>query len=505
VVNKDPILLDWLVIVVNDPTKRVVDAETMTVALGQWSAAGGAVYRQLAEAVKDAVVRGDLLTGSRLPSERALAQQLAVSRSTILAAFELLKREGWLVSRQGSGTWLERPDAPRDAAPGDEHSARSLRANAFLRPGPAAPIDLATAALPAAPALAEVLGGLDAAAIEPLLAGHGYLPTGYTELRERVAAAFRAEGVATDADEVLVTTGTQQALMLCAGVALRPGDVALVEDPTAPGVLDALRAVGADVRAVPVGPDGPRMDELAALMTRLSPRAAFLIPTFQSPTGAVMPRAHRRRVAALARRLQVLVVEDLSHASVVLDEDPPPPIAAFGDDHVLSVGSMSKLFWGGLRVGWIRAPRHLIARLTRLKATADLGTPLLSQVASARLLERAEEVAAARRALLVARRDRLAEALAERLPSWSWRPPGGGLSAWIELPHGDAATFAQLAQRMGVVVVPGPLLSPNESSRRHLRITFAAGLATLDEGVARLAQAWEIYRPREAAVEPAVV
>jgi DNA-binding transcriptional MocR family regulator len=487
-------------VVVSD-SGTVIDADELALALGNWAHGRGSVYRQLADALKGAVTAGDLLPGRRLPAERRLALELAVSRSTVLAAFDLLKREGWLHSQQGSGTWLSRPDSQSQPPP-DQGAARSLRANAFLRPGEPGPIDLATAALPAHPLVGEVIAAMRAETIQPLLDGHGYAPTGLLELRERIAESFTAAGAPTGTDEVLVTTGTQQGLALAAVLAVRPGDVALVENPTSPGVLDALRAAGADIRAVPVGPLGARTDTLEELMTRLSPRLVILVPTFHTPTAAVMPAGARRRLAALAERLQILVVEDLSHADIVLGEAPPPPLARYATGHVLSLGSMSKLFWGGLRVGWVRGPAHLIARLSRRKATADLGTPLLSQHVAARLFERRDEVAEARRTLLIPRLDHLEELLRRELPSWTWTRPAGGLSAWIELPEGNATTFAQVAQRHGVSVVAGPLLSADEGHQRHLRITYAAGLAAIAEGVDRLAAAWAVHT---ATSEPAAV
>src|SRR5215207_245993 len=371
----------------DEKPRSPLSADAITVALGNWAAGQGPVYRQLADAIRNAVTAGDLLPESRLPAERVLARQLAVSRTTVLAAFDELKTTGWLRSRQGSGTWLTQPD-PRGAAPPDADSARSLRANAFLRPGLDAPIDLATAALPATPIVTEIATRLDPATVTELTSGHGYMPTGLELLHERVAERFAADGVPTDPAELLITTGTQQALALIAALAVPSGGTALVETPTSPGILDALRSVGADIRAVPVDNHGIRLDLLEELMTRLSPRAVFVIPTFQTPTGAVMPTGQRRRLSALAERLQILVVEDLSHAPLELADSPPPPLCRFGVEHIVSVGSMSKLFWSGLRVGWIRASRPLIARLTRLKATADLGTPLLSQLVAAQLLTR---------------------------------------------------------------------------------------------------------------------
>jgi DNA-binding transcriptional MocR family regulator len=470
---------------------RRISADALVSALGNWAVDKAPIYKQLAAAIERAAVAGDLLPGTRLPPERMLAERLAVSRSTVLVAFDHLKQRGWLESRQGSGTWLTRPDE-RAAADAANDSARSLRANAFLRSGPQAPIDLTTAALPAASVVGEALDALSASAFDAL-SSHGYLPGGLLELREAVAARFTAGGVPTTEAQVLVTTATQQALSLIAAMTLRAGDVALVESPTSPGILDALRAVGADIHALRTDHRGVRVDELEDRMTRLSPRVVFLIPTFHNPTGVVMPAGHRRRIAQLAERLKVPVVEDLSHAEIVIGEPPPPPIAHFGSDHVLSVGSMSKLFWGGLRVGWVRASEPFIARLTRVKAAADLGTPLLSQFVTAWLLPHADAVTEQRREMLKPRLERFTELLAARIPEWHWTPPEGGLSAWVELPRPVASAFAQVAQRHGVLVVPGPLLSSDEHHQAHLRVSFAPGLALIDEGIERLAAAWAAF------------
>lgn len=298
----------------------------------------------------------------------------------------------------------------------------------------------------------------------------------------------------TGESQVLVTTGTQQGLSLIAALCVRSGGSALVENPTSPGALDVLRSVNADLKSVPLDEHGPRMAVLEDLMIRLSPRLVYVVPTFQNPTGAVMPAANRRHLAELADKLQIVVVEDLSHSFVGFGTDPPPPIAHFGANHVVTLGSMSKLFWGGLRIGWIRAPEHLIARLTRLKAAADLGTPLISQLVCAKLLPQSEAVRAQRRRYLLPRLELVGELLHELLPSWEWRRPPGGLSLWIKLPHGNAGEFGQLAYRYGVVFVAGRLLSADEGHQDHLRLSFGLGLGSLEDGMRRLGEAWRSYK-----------
>jgi DNA-binding transcriptional MocR family regulator len=160
---------------------------------------------------------------------------------------------------------------------------------------------------------------------------------------------------------------------------------------------------------------------------------------------------------------------------------------------VLTVGSLSKLFWGGLRIGWIRASEELVARITRLKIMADLGGSVVGQLGAVRLLAEAERVRQARRREMRERLDRLTKLLARHLPSWRWEAPAGGLSLWVELPHGDAGAFAQVAMRHGVAVVPGSLASPTGGCAERLRIPFVLEAAPMKEGVERLARAWAAY------------
>jgi DNA-binding transcriptional MocR family regulator len=465
--------------------------------LGNWATAKGEpLYAQLAQALQRAVIDGDVLAGTRLPAERTLAKQLAVSRSTILSAYRLLKADGFIETRQGSGTWLTHPAYEFADAGGGADPTRSLQANAFLRRGAHTPIDFATAALPAAQAVAEEARSAVADDLPSLLAGHGYLPAGLRELRQAVARRFGEDGVPTTEAEVLAVNGNQQAITLAVALLLKPGDVAVVENPASPGVLDALRAARAEIRSFPVGENGADLGGLRELVMRWRVRLIYLTPTFHSPTGTTLGRAGREELAELARELQVTVVEDLGPADLPLTESAPPsPVAAHAPQQTISIGSMSKLYWAGLRTGWVRAPEHLIGQMMRLKAAADLGSPLLSQLISARLLARRDEIQHARRAYLLPRLDRLTTLLADGLPDWEWRRPEGGLVLWVRLPRGNATEFAQVASRHGVVFVAGPLLSADESSQDRVRLSFGIGRAEIDEGLERLRQAWAAYEP----------
>jgi DNA-binding transcriptional MocR family regulator len=248
---------------------------------------------------------------------------------------------------------------------------------------------------------------------------------------------------------------------------------------------------------VPVGDRGVSAEVLRDVVERASPRLVYLVPTFHNPTGSLAPEATRRAIARIAEESGVPIVEDDTLADLTLGPEPPPPIAAFSrEGPVVTVGSLSKVLWGGLRIGWVRAPEPILARLTRLKILTDLGSSILSQLAAVELLARIEAIRRARRREVRAKYGRMARLLKSLLPSWSWTPPAGGLTLWVKLPHGDATGFAQVALRHGVAVVPGPIASPDSSGTDRLRLPFVHEADTMAEGMQRLARAWRAYSPQ---------
>ncbi|MFA9429822.1 PLP-dependent aminotransferase family protein [Egicoccus sp. AB-alg2] len=468
----------------------------------------GPLYRQLSDGLKHAVDRGEIPLGTVLPPERVLARSLSVSRATVVAAYDRLKAEGWLESRQGSGTWVRRPEGEDRGGVDAVATARLFLSDdrADQRSGPGEPpaaadedvVELSVAAVTGSPRVIELLSSLSASDVSSLVAHHGYVPHGLRALRKIVAARFAVAGLPSTEDQVLVTTGAHQAISLVARQTLQRGDTVLVESPTFPGALDVFRRFGARMVPLPVDEHGVRTDTLPDLIARTEPKLIYLSPDFHNPTGAVLPEDRRRAVADLADRSNIVVIEDRAMGDVHLDGPPlPPPIAAFsnGEGAVHTLGSTAKLFWAGLRVGWLRSPTSWSVRMLATKTVADLGTPLLSQLLAVRLLEHAEEVLAERRAQLIPQRDLLCDLLADHLPTWRWRRPEGGLSVWVTLPSGNAEEFAELALRHGVSVVPGPALSVDEGNRRGLRLVFSRPEPVLREGVRRLAAAWHTYEP----------
>ncbi|MCP2163183.1 aminotransferase-like domain-containing protein [Goodfellowiella coeruleoviolacea] len=456
-------------------------------ALGDWSDRPGPLYARLSAALGAAIERGDIPPGTVLPPERSLARRLAIGRNTVTHAYAHLRDRGILETRQGSGSWVA--GARRT---GEARSPRESLPVAALR-NPAALIDLATAALPAHHRLRAAVAALGAADADTAAAldAPGYHPAGLPALRAALAARLTEQGLATDADQVLVTTGDQQALSLLAAHALPDRQPAVVETPTSPGILDVLHGLSVAVRGARPVTSGS--DELLALIDRVRPGLVYLVPTL-GPHGRVLGADDRARLARALADRDTLVVDDVSQAGLVFDQQPPPLAACAQSDNLVTVGSLSKLHWGGLRIGWVRGSAPLVAALGRAKARADLGTPVLDQVLATRLLPVEDDVRAERVAVLRDQLSHASAALTAALPEFRWLPPDGGLSLWLRLPTGTATAFSEVSARFGVAVVPGGVLSPDGLADDHVRVVYARPPQVFDEGLRRLAAAWVRYR-----------
>ena len=479
--------------------------------LGRWSAGTGALYQKLAAGLMRLIREGVLVPGARLPSERRLAEALTLSRTTVVAAYDSLHEAGWVERRAGSSTRVS-PTSPVVLAARAAARATALVSSPLLDLLVDEDHGLVDFALGAPLPLASLaLDDLELSRAEYAAAmadGH-YHPLGLPALRGAIAASYTTSGLETDARQVLVTTGAQQAINLCAMAYLQRGDTVLVEDPTYFGALDAFRLAGARLASVPAGPRGADPTLLRTRTVASAPRLIYLSPTFQNPTGGVMPPAARERVAALARETGVPVVEDATLADLAFDGAAPKPLAAYAPEApIITIGSLSKVAWPGLRIGWVRGPISLIPTLARVKSVMDLGSPSLTQAVAVRLLAHVERIRTLRREQLRPRRDTLVRMLRRALPEWRFTVPAGGLFLWVELPSGDAQEFAQVALRRGVVIVPGTVFSHEGQYERFVRLPFLAEPEVLEAGVERLRAAWEDYRAagtRRAAAAVAMV
>lgn len=470
-------------------------------------------YRTLADRIRASVLDGRLAVGTGLPSERELSTALGVSRTTVNAAYAQLREQGWLVSRRGSGSTVRLPADP--AAPLRTDGNVLVSGTGYAAGGifgwrdgvgwhdelerAAGMIDLTTACLPAPTALTGAIASATAELLPRYLGTDGYLPFGLPELRDVVAARYTAAGVPTTAEQILITSGAQHAFTLVLDTLSGPADRVVIECPTYPVALDAVR----DRRRspVPVGL-GERTDAawdvdlMAATLRQSAARLAYLMPDFQNPTGALMDATTREAVVAAARPVKTLVLADESFRDMPFagSADLPPPMAAFDTGPganagatVLSLGSVSKSVWGGLRVGWVRAAPGLIRRLAATRALGDMSGPVLDQLVVATLLADPEAALAEQRGRLATGAAALATALATHLPDWQPTRPTGGTFLWVRLPGPFATDLALLAPSVGVRIAPGPRFGPDGTMESFVRLPFTVPPDQLVTAMRRLA------------------
>ncbi|MDN3355332.1 PLP-dependent aminotransferase family protein [Actinomadura sp. DC4] len=433
-------------------------------------------YAAIAAGVRGLVLDGRLPLRTRLPAERDLAVILGVSRTTVTSAYDALREEGYVESRQGAGSWTALPSGAPSAARHGLAEDRTL-------------IDLACVS-PAVPSVFEECVAAAVAELPRHTSGPGYEPLGLAGLRAAVAARYTARGAPTVPEQVLVTTGAQNALCLVLQAFTRPGDAVLVESPTYPHALDGLRRAGA--RLVPAGVNAGWDPELLTGGLRQSAaRLAYVIPEFQNPTGRLMDDTTRAALVATARDTGAYMVTDETFTELAVDDvTRPRPLAAHDTDgRVISIGSAAKVLWGGLRIGWIRAGQALVRRLAEERETVDLASPVLEQLIVTELLGRMEEITAERRSMLRERRTALVEALREDCPGWEFEIPPGGLSLWARLPGVSSTALAAAGARHGVHLVPGTAFGVDGVLDDHLRVPYVLPPDRLREATARLALA----------------
>ena len=445
----------------------------------------GPAYLSIAEGLRLLVTDRRIPPGTRLPSERELTVALGVSRTTVTRAYAHLRDQGFLASRQGSGSVVQLPTASPvsdmllDPEPGGTETINLTCA------APMAPLGVATAY---EAALAELPAHLPE---------YGYFPSGVPALREAIARRYDERGLPTSPDQVLVTSGALSALAIVSRAFVGAGDRVLMESPTYPNAIVTLRGSGARVVGADIDQSGWATSSLVDSVKQVRPRSAYLMPDFHNPTGMLMADPEREQLAAALRRARTLPVVDETMVETAVDETAMPlPFAAHAPDTV-ALGSASKAYWGGLRIGWIRAPQARMAEVITARLSLDLGAPVLEQLALVHLMARRDEVFRVRREQLAASRAALVSALATELPTWRFRMPAGGLSLWCELPQPASSALATAARKRGLQLAPGPLFAPEGGLERYLRLPFTQSPESMTEAVDRLAAAYaELPRRR---------
>jgi DNA-binding transcriptional MocR family regulator len=447
---------------------------TMASLLGDWRSSGDSLAQSLAAAVQNAVLDGQLPVGSPLPSERALASAMDVSRGTIVAGLALLRDAGWIETRHGSGSVVRLPA---------HLTART--APWSLDHGGEVDIDL-TQAVTAAPYRAYLAAARRAVErCASMLLDGGTSTAGLPQLRALVAERYTRQGLATSPDQILITSGAVAAMTLVVdhlGDRRRP---VLVENPTYPGALAVLRRHGAPLRSIPVTAEG--WGQVADLIGSTRASLALLTPDFHNPTGALMADSVRRQVARCAERHDVTVLVDETMRDLDL-RTPPPAVAHLAGPRVVIVGSTSKAIRSGLRVGWIRASAALVRELLVNPLQAQLSPPPLEQLIAQDLLGELDVLLSERRAQLRTQRDHLAGLLDHG--DWTYAVPSGGLTIWLQLHRTTGTALAAQARRRGLALSPGPQFSADRTLTNYLRIPFTATPEILTQAVGLLRSAF---------------
>ena len=458
--------------------QRQISADRTAALLGT-AADRSPAYLGIADGLRLLIADGRIPLGTRLPSERDLTTALGVSRTTVTRAYAHLKELGYLASRQGSGSVAQ---LPATVAVGD------LLLNP--QPGAAGRIDL-TCAAPVAPTGVAAAYEKALAELPCHLPESGYYPSGLPALREAVARRYDERGLPTDPDQILITSGALSALAIVVRAYVDTGDRVLMESPTYPNAIATLRSARARIAGADIDQSGWATSSVVDSLRQVRPAAAYLMPDFHNPTGQLMLDEQRARLASVLRRGKVLTIVDESMAEMAIDEvEHPLPFAAHAPD-TISLGSASKSFWGGLRIGWVRVPPSRMGAVVAARLSLDLGAPVLEQLALVHLMAERKQVLDVRLRQLAEARAALVAALATELPSWRFRMPAGGLSLWCELPRPVSSSLVLAAEQHGVRLAAGPLFAPEGGLERFLRMPFTQSPSTLADAVGRLAAAWD--------------
>ncbi|MFQ3582036.1 MAG: PLP-dependent aminotransferase family protein [Chloracidobacterium sp.] len=465
------------------------------------------VYLQIKQAILAAIRDGKLVPGARLLATRELAQQLGVNRSTVAMAYDELLADGVVESFVGRGTFVARQTLAEVTA---------LEGRASRQPPNRKMVwEGVFSERAQSPVVESLLDLYQVSTLRDVISFSGSFPdagsfptrdfrnslhfaertlgdevyrygpvAGYERLREYLAQRMREGGSDVTAENIIVTSGSQQALDLIARALISPGDTVAIENPTYPGAMTAFALAGARLLPIPVDEDGLCVEVLENVLRVQRPKLVYVVPSFQNPTGACLSWERRRRLLALAREHNLPIVEDDYGSHLRFDGDALPHLKALDDtEHVIYVSNFSKSLLPGLRIGWCAAARPVITRLMAFKQNSDITTSPLLQSALWDFCRRKRYDAHLQkiRPIYHARRDVMLKRLEADFPSGTvWTRPAGGLFLWVTLPTAlDATELLYQVRQQGVVFSRGRLFYSDNPKRNTLRLSY--GHVTLEQ------------------------
>lgn len=472
------------------------------------------MYQQVIDFLREEIRSGALPLGARLPSTRELAESIGVNRITVTNAYAELAAEGLIYTRLGSGTFVAESNQEDEDSRGTNEKPRQwpmwqtrlaqqsrFTSQRTLDSYPLASTDdminfsLGVGAEDLFPiddfrkTMQSVLGKEKHEAL-----GYG-ASAGYLPLRATIAQILSGQGIPTHPENVIITSGSQQALWLVVNLLLRPGDTVLVESPTYAGTLNLFRALDVHIASVPVDEEGMQVEKVEEILRTAHPGLIYTIPTFQNPTGTCMSSVRRRQLISLAGRYNIPILEDEFVGDLRYEGHSQPALKALDPDgRVIYISTFSKMLMPGLRVGYIVANGPVYEQILCWKRLNDIATSNLMQRALEAYITVGRYQTHLHRACRVYRqhRDRMSQALSWWMPPGTgWNNPEGGLFTWVELPGGlFADDLYPVAMEEGVQFTPGTLFFPDSRPSAYIRLNFACvSEEKIEEGIRRLGRA----------------
>ncbi|AET69986.1 transcriptional regulator with HTH domain and aminotransferase domain [Desulfosporosinus orientis DSM 765] len=468
------------------------------------------LYLQIRDQIGQLILSQQLSPGYRLPPERKLAAQLGVNRTTIVNAYHELAADGLIQSHVGRGSMVcIHPTMNQDRIPIQPVSWQnyySSQAERMHNPVLASILDEISEedqisfALGAPAGEYYPLKELNEICKAMMHAGNwqafAYGPTiGHLPLREYLADWLRLRGIKTQAQNILITSGSQQGLDLLTKIFLEPGDFIVMEEPSFLGAIGVFKTAGAHILTIPLDEEGIRTDILEQILSRRRPKFIYTLPTFQNPTGTTMSLARRHELLKLAYQFHVPIIEDDPYSELYYEQGPFPSLKSLDEhEHVIYLGTFSKMLLPGLRLGWCVAPTTVLEQLSLAKQHVDLHTSTTTQWIMTDFCNQGmlDQHLSLVRNQYKRQRDIMADTLTEfSPPGLSWVLPSGGYYLWCELPPGiNATSLLRKAAEKKVSFVPGNAFHIHSGGKNLIRLCFCHHTeATIREGIYRLCTA----------------
>lgn len=448
------------------------------------------IYVQIAEQIKKQILMKELLPGMKLEPERKLANELSVNRSTILNAYEKLKKEGLIVSKVGQGTVVldgnQRENVETKPCWNQLFSSQVKAFDSLLLkdtlplldPSNVISFGLGIARAEEEPKL-PIYDLAKEVEKDPECRALSITPIGgFLSLREILAKRLVKQGISCSSNQVIVLSGSQQGIDLAARILIEPGDIVAVEAPSYFLALQSFRAAGARIMEIPVDEEGMRMDHLELMLKRYHPKMIYTMPNYQNPSTYCMSLERRKNLIELARRHDIMILEDDAYGEFVYDDKPLPSLASMDmSGHVISLRTFSKTISPGLRLGYMVADENVIKMCCMVRQGEDVHPNSISQWLVERYLEITDLDQYIKHICKAyqKKRDLMFDALVSYAPAgMSFYRPRGGIYIWCELPkHVSAVKLLERTLKRKVSFMPGNSFFLSEEGDSYIRLNFS--------------------------------